>query len=378
MLSTGSKLYVGLTAAAVIAAIVYGVTQDFGALGGTGLTFLTVALGGVAAAVIWAKDGNVSAMDDAAARTAAAAAAPAGGGLWPMVGALGGLLLVVGTVTDKRYFVAGIAVVIIALVEWMVQGWAERASADPKFNETVRARIMHPLELPIAGAVGLAVVVYGFSRVMLAVSKEAGPAIFVIAGALITVFGVLFAVRPNLRSTVVGAMCAVGAVLVVAGGIAGAAAGERDDLALAAEEDHFGPDHRDCESPEAHEGDEDADTAVAAKSNPWATFVFDGSSLTAQEIAGDFGSTITVDKGNPVGFLFKNEGDEEVRLTVFEGSVAVEGLDGVTQPLYSCTRLVPGGKAAWLTVKMEKSSILEDYYAFVPGHEDARVAVVVP
>lgn len=379
MLSTGSKLYVGLTAAAVAGAVVYGITQNFGALGGTGLTFLAVALAGLAAAVIFAKDGDVSAMDEGAATTAAATATPAGGGLWPMVGALGLLLLVIGSVTDKRYFVAGIAVVIVAIVEWMVQGWAERASADRAFNRTIRERIMHPLELPIAGALGVAVMVYGFSRVMLAVSKDAGPAIFVIAGALITIFGALFATRPQLRSTIIGAMCAAGAVLVVAGGIAGAASGERDELAIAAEEDHFGEEHRDCESPEATEGDENADTAVAAKSNPWATLEFDGSSLTAREIAGSETDMITIDRGNPVGLLFKNEGDEEVRLTVYEGSVAVEGLDGVTQPMFTCTRLVPGGKSTWLTLKLAKSSMPDDpYYAYVPGHDDARVSVVVP
>jgi hypothetical protein len=168
-------------------------------------------------------------------------------------------------------------------------------------------------------------------------------------------------------------------LLVVAGGLAGAAAGEREELAVAAELDHFGPDHRDCESPEAHDGDENADTAVAAKSNPWATLVFDGSSLQAKEIGGDYTSMITIDKGNTVGLLFKNESDEEVRLTVFEGSVEIEGLEGVTEDILTCTRLVPGDKAAWLTVEFAKSSNPEEpYRAFVPGHESAAVTIVVP
>ena len=379
MFSTGSKYFLGITAAAFIAAVVYGITQDFGALGGIGLSFLVVAAGGIAAAVIASRDGDVSAMDDTAVATAAAGARPAGGGLWPLVGGLGGALLVIGTVTDKRYFVAGIALVMVAVGEWAVQGWAERASADARYNEHVRAYVLHPLELPVAGALGLAGIIYGFSRVMLAVSKEAGPAIFVVAAALITVFGALFSAKPQLRTTMVGAICAAGAVLVVAGGIAGAATGERDELIEAHEEDHFGSTHRECESAEISEVDEDGGGTVANKANPWATLTFDGSTLTAREIAGPPSQTITVDRGNWVSVEFHNDSDEERRLTVFAGETVTvnAGIEIVEKDLF-CTRAIGEGKVAWLTFRMPKPSAAGDYYAYIPGVETARVEIVVP
>ncbi len=380
MFSTGSKYFLGITTAAFIAAVVYGVTQDFGALGGIGLSFLVVAAGGIATAVIASREGDVSAMDDAAVAAAPAGARPASGGLWPMVGGLGGALLVIGTVTDKRYFVAGIALVMVAVGEWAVQGWAERASADLAYNDKVRSFVLHPLELPVAGALGLAVIIYGFSRVMLAVSKEAGPAIFVVGAALITVFGALFSARPQLRSTMVGAICAAGAVLVVAGGIAGAATGERNELTEADKGDHFGLEHRECDSAEVGEADEDGGGSLAAKANSWATFVFDGSALTAREIGGEPSDTITVDRGNWVSVEFHNDSDEERRLTVFAGESVTEtaGIELVEERLF-CTRAIGEGKVAWLTFRMPKPSVVgEPYYAYVPGVDSARVEVVVP
>ena len=307
----------------------YGITQDFGALGGTGLTFLALALAGLAAAVIFAKDGDVSAMDDAAATTAA------GGGdagrRWPVADGRRPRACCSwssATVTDKRYFVAGIAVVIVAVVEWMVQGWAERASADRAFNRTVREPDHAPLELPIAGALGLAVLIYGFSRVMLAVSKEAGPAHLRDRRGAHHASSVRSSPPGRSSAPPSSAPCALPARCSSwPAGSPALPSGERDELAIAAEEDHFGEDHRDCESPEPTEGDENADTAVAAKANPWATFVFDGSELIAREIAGPRPTPSRSIGATPSGFLFKNESDEEVRLTVYEGSVPVEGLE---------------------------------------------------
>jgi hypothetical protein len=379
MFSTGSKLFAGLTAAAIVATVIYGTTQNFGALGGIGLVFLSASLLGIAILTIWSRDGNVSAMDDTAVATSAAAATPARGSLWPLAGALGAAVLVIGTVTDKRYFVAGIAIIAIAVAEWAVQGWSERATSDPVANEAVRGRLLHPLELPVAGAVGMTVVVYGFSRVMLAVSKEAGPAIFVVAAALITLFGFLFSAKPMLRGQMVGGICAVGATLVVAGGLAGAVSGERSELATAAEEDHFAASHRPCESTEAEEFDEDAPKSVAMKSNVWATFTFDGK-LLAQEIAGPPTDTITIDRANQVSFLFKNDTDSARRLTVYGGSAVETIADIETKtPRLFCTQLIEGGHTAFLTLSLPKSSTDADpFYAYVPGAEDSKVSVVVP
>ena len=53
----------------------------------------------------------------------------------------------------------------------MLQAWAERASADARYNSAVRERMAGPLEFPLAGAVAVGILVYAFSRIMLWLSK---------------------------------------------------------------------------------------------------------------------------------------------------------------------------------------------------------------
>ena len=95
----------------------------------------------------------------------------------------------IGVITDARWFIAGIVVVIVVIAEWMILAWSERASADRAYNAEVRDRVLHPLELPIAGAVVLVVIIFGFSRMMLALPRDAGPVLFVVAAGLIAAFG---------------------------------------------------------------------------------------------------------------------------------------------------------------------------------------------
>ena len=67
---------------------------------------------------------------------------------------------------------------------------------------------------------------------------------FIAVGSIVLAGGVFFAVRPNLKKTFAVGLCAIGAVGIVAGGIAGASAGKRDQLVKANEEDHFA--HKEC------------------------------------------------------------------------------------------------------------------------------------
>ena len=85
----------------------------------------------------------------------------------------------------RSCFIFGIIALIAAAAEWMVQAWSERASADVAFNADVRGRIAHPLEFPILGAVGVGIVIYSFSRIMLFLSKTSGPAVFAMIAAAI-------------------------------------------------------------------------------------------------------------------------------------------------------------------------------------------------
>jgi hypothetical protein len=386
MFKSGAKLYLGLTTAAVAALVVYGATQNFGSLGSVGLIFTIAALIGLSAVVIQSRDGDISAMDSAAIATSAAGAEPVQSSMWPLVGALGGVLLAVGFVTDQRFFIAGIAVVLAAALEWSIKAWSERATGNAAYNESIRKRIAHPFELPLAAAVGLAAIIFGFSRIFVGVSKDLGPLIFIAAGAVILAVACLFAYRRNLSKTVVGAICAVGAVGILGSGIAMAGVGEREELTKAYEEKHYSREgeHQKCGEEVDEYADHKASGSLAAKSNTLADFTLTESGALELDQIGGFegGGVLTVDRGNPVTVVFKNDLEGEHRLTVFAGSetVNVNGTDRVEDLLF-CTQAIEEGKLQALTFRMPKPSFDGEggsYYAEVPGVEGARIEIVVP
>ena len=227
MTPTGSRFLFGAASLATIGAVVYGITQE-GSLGTIGLISAALALFLLAGVNLYTRDADVSSMDPAATTESAAAAPAPGPSLWPLVAAVGAVLLVVGLITYPVIFIFGLVALLAATVEWMVQAWSERASADTRFNEGVRGRIAHPLEFPILGAVALGIVIYSFSRIMLFLSKTGGPAVFIVIAALILLFGFLFAYRPSLRGGAIAGVMAIAAVGLVTGGIVAALEGERE------------------------------------------------------------------------------------------------------------------------------------------------------
>src|SRR4029079_7282121 len=120
---------------------------------------------------VFTRDADVSAMDTAALTDSPAAMRTPPGTIWPIVGAIGGVLVVVGLVTYPPVFIFGIIALLGAAVEWMIEAWSDRASAALQHKAEVRARIPHPLELPLLALVGIAILVYSFSRIMLWLSK---------------------------------------------------------------------------------------------------------------------------------------------------------------------------------------------------------------
>lgn len=78
-----------------------------------------------------------------------------------------------------------------------------------------RKRLLNPIEFPVLGAVGLGVLIFSFSRVMLAVDKQIGTALFIVIAALLLVGGVLFAVRTTLQRSIVSAICVIAEIGIV-------------------------------------------------------------------------------------------------------------------------------------------------------------------
>ncbi|MCX6519957.1 MAG: hypothetical protein NTZ21_04765 [Actinobacteria bacterium] len=384
MFTTGSKLFIGASVLAIVAAVAFGVSYD-GAAAWTaaiGLISVSIALLFLMAINFWVRDSNVGGMDSDATTTSAAAQERPSNSMWPAVGAFGGALVAVGLVATPVVFKAGIVVLLIALFEWLVQAWADRASSDRRFNASVRGRIMHPLEFPVLGAVGLTVIIYSFSRIMLFLSKESGPAVFIIVASLITLGGFLFASRPTVKTSVIAGICTIGTLGLVSTGAVMAIDGERSMH----EYPTVSTEPAVCASNEETEVDEKGSQGVAAKSNVAATIIFnaDGELYGQQVGMGEYSRTVTLQRSNPSQIMFRNLSDETVRLTANMGAFEVD-VNGtkVTEKPVTCTTLVKPDGRQMMTLVFPKSSppngaSLEPYTFVVPGVDAATVEIVVP
>jgi hypothetical protein len=378
MFTTGSKLLIGSAALAWVSAAVYGIAQE-GALGTIGLVSVAVALSMLAAVNVFVRDSNVSALDTESLEASPAAQATARRSLWPLLVGIGLTMMTLGVATLPAIFILGIVATAAGLLEWLVQGWSERASADRRFNSEVRDVVADPLELPVAAAILFAVIAYSFSRVMLGMpTKSATVVIFSVVAAIILGVGTVAAMKRGLSTPVITGVFSIGAIALIAGGAVAGLNGEREvhvheTTADLAEEDLCGA--------EETEADERASQNVAAKSNPAAILVFDGSSLAA-EIPGFDAEldTLTIQRSNPSNILFRNEGDGEARLVLdLHPAVDEDGVETGAKQL--CTTLVEEGGLQLLTVEIDRPSYALDdgdvYMFTVPG-SDASVEVVVP
>ena len=380
MITTGSKLFYGLGAVSTIGAILWFIQNDGGSIGVVALGFLALALVFLGAIASFSRDGHVLSTDTAAHATSAAADRPVGRSLWPLGVAIAIGTIVVGLVTSPGIFKVGVALLIAFGGEWLIQAWADRASADGGYNEKVRGWVVHPLEIPVGAALLLAVIVLSFSRVMLALSAEAGPIVFAILASLVLFFGVLLSVRRGANMRVLGGIGAVIMVALAGIGIALALNGEREGLVKASAEDHYAV--RPCEEG-AEEADHDASQSMSAKSNIAAVVTLENGSLSAHQVGmpGD-GTVITLQRSNPSVILFKNRDDEHRRMVVTYGKVVEDLGGGVTNEkvLEACTSLVEKGGEQMVSVKFPKPSFAaaEPYSITVPGLEGQAVEVQVP
>jgi|CXWK01.1.fsa_nt_gi hypothetical protein len=187
MFTTGSKLLIGATTLSVVGAVVYANCTDGpdGFMGTIGLIFAAIVFAFLVGVNYFIHDGTVPSMQQGAQSSAAAAQAPAAPSIWPLVAALGVAGMVVGAVSKPVVFEVAVVVLLAAIIEWMVQGWSERASGDVAYNADVRKRMLHPLEFPVLAAIALAVVVYAFSRLMLNISEGASRVVFIAIAALV-------------------------------------------------------------------------------------------------------------------------------------------------------------------------------------------------
>jgi hypothetical protein len=385
MITTGSKLLIGGAALTTLAAIIYGTAQG-GSLGTVGLIFAAVALAFLAAINVYTRDADVSALDATALTESPAATRTPPGNIWPIIAAIGGVLIVVGLVTYPAFLVFGLIALVGSAVEWMLAAWSERASGDVAYNEEVRGRLAHPLELPLLALVGVGVMVYAFSRIMLWLSKSSGPALFAVIAALVLVVGFIVAFRPSVRSGTIGAVCSVAALGLVAAGASAALDGQRtihphETTAALAQDGK-------CDLNDETEADENSSQSVAAKASIFAeiTLAKDGK-LTARTAGVDQPvDTLTVTRANTTNVLFRNESGETRRLVLDLGTQPkVDEATGDTipdteMPNQRCTQLVESGGKQMLTFSIPVPSwaAAQPYSFVVPDVSTAKIPVDVP
>lgn len=153
---------------------------------------------------------------------------PQGLSVWPMVTAVSTGITIVGLAVSPVLILIGGIGLIVSTVEWTVKAWSERATGDPVRNKAIRDQMMHPLEIPIGATLLIGLIILCMSQILLAVSKIGAVFFIIIFATAIFVAAILLAARPQLkRSVMVGALLALG-VLIIAGGIAGGVAGPRE------------------------------------------------------------------------------------------------------------------------------------------------------
>jgi len=227
VITTGAKLWFAIAAAALAGMVAYFVATGRGEDGGT------MVLGSIAAACVLlgvaslvSRDGDVTVDADAAVEDVRIRSSlPA---YWPALGAVGAGVAIIGLAAGGLLLYVGLGIIGIVLAEWMVQSWAERSTADPAYNQALRNRIMFPFEVPVLGIAGLALVMITFSRVLLAVSKTGSTVVAIVVAAVILAAGSVVATRPKIPSGALTWVVAIGAVALLAAGVAGGIAGERE------------------------------------------------------------------------------------------------------------------------------------------------------
>ena len=374
MITPGSKYFFGLTGLSLISAILYMVLvnpSDLGAIALFGLAGSGALIGAMA---LFTRDGDVYEGEEAVG------ASSTGGSpsFWPIVFAFGAALVLTGLATVSAVFILGIAVLIGGGVEWTIQNWADGASADQKFNQFARARAISAIEYPGLAAVGLGVIAFFFSRVVLAVSKESGPIIFIVVATAILVVGVLIATKPSMKGTLT-VVVSVLAVLALAGaGTFAALSGERHELAVASAEDHYDASHRECGEEASDHYDHLANNTVSLRSAVTATiFVKDGKVYAEAIGMKTKVDTITIPRSNATSVMFRNLDAEQHRLVVNLGSAKVAET-GVVEKVGTCTQLTGENQEQVMTLTIPKPATESEPYSFTVPGATGEIKLVVP
>jgi predicted membrane protein len=374
MFTPGSKYFLGLTGLGLVSAVLYCFLVNPSDLGAYALFGLFISAALIAGFTIFTRDGDTDTVAEAVEANTEATAPS----FWPIIFALGGALTLLGIATNEIVFVLGLSVVIGGAVEWTIDDWAEKASADSEFNSFVRHRAIGALDYPGIAAVVLGVVAFLFSRIMLTVSKDQASIIFIIVSALIFVVGFLLASKPALRGKSTAIIAVVGILVLAIAGITSGLNGEREELVKYAKEDPYSISHRECGKEAGEHYDHEPNGSVSLRAGVIATIFVEDGKIRAQEVGlkRDV-ETITIRRANASSILFRNLDSEEYRLVATLGEVKV-GTTDVMEKVGTCTQLTGKNEEQVLTVTIPKPSNPEAPYTLTVPGVTGEIKVVVP
>ncbi len=266
MLTPGSRLFFGYMLAGLVGMFVYGVASgdgggvdylgfvdaeawlgaiSLGWKGGIGdhvgyllLLLFALTAGFIATVLVAYRDADPDAVAELAGGELPPPQGPTSPSYWPVVGAFGVGVLVIGLVTHAAIFVIGLILLTGTVFEWMMSAWADRATGDPAANKELRDRLMRPIEMPVLGALGIGAVILAISRILLTVSKEWAVWLAVIIASLIFLVAIAFSLVESWNRNLVAGVVVVGAIAVLAGGVVSAALGQREFEIHHGEEEH--------------------------------------------------------------------------------------------------------------------------------------------
>lgn len=157
---------------------------------------------------------------------------------WPLVTALAVGVMAIGLAAGQGLIVVGVIVLVVGALAWLAQAWQEHPVWTEAMTTRLNERIVLPFVLPTTVVVLIGIAVVSFSRVLLAVSATAAWIIALVVAAAILAALAWLAAREHMGASALKLLAAFAAVLTVASGVAGAAAGERE-FHHHAEELHF-------------------------------------------------------------------------------------------------------------------------------------------
>lgn len=240
MFTWGSKYLFGVAGVALLGAIVYGLVTGGGIVGvisvgykgGVGEhtgygTLLGVAAAALGLGVLNFATRDATVLADDSGSGALAIRTPRRASFWGPMAAFGLASLAIGVSVSRAFFILGVAVLAIVLLEWVILAWSDSATGDPTVNSAIRERVIGPLEVPLMASLGIAVFILGVSRVLLAVPEAGSVAVAAIVAAVIFLACIALA-KTQVSRAVISGVVALGALAVLAGGIVGAVVGERE------------------------------------------------------------------------------------------------------------------------------------------------------